>query len=1671
MMRIYLSILFILTSLTFAQDHLLITEIVVTPTDGEFIEIYNPTANTVDLSDYYLTDATFSGSNQYYHNIVTGSNAGGGSSNDFHARFPNGAVINAGEFKVIALNGTGFSTVYGTQPDYELYETIASIPNMTEAFSGSIATNSTLSNAGEVVIFYHWDGQSDLVQDIDYVVWGDKAEAVDKTGVSIDGPDPGSDPSTYLDDTSIQNQISVSGADPHSAGQSVQRTDLIENAEVQNGGNGITGHNETSEDLATSFHVGTPNPGSGPGGPTAPSISNVSHQPEIPTSSDIVTVFADVMDDGMVISVKLFYSIDSSPFDSTNMNLTSSDTYEATIAPQTDGTTVEYYIKATDDEGLASTTLTFSYIVGGPTITSIADIQANPSAYTSVTIQGTVTLGAGVTTTSWTDVFVQDSSNAGINIYGSGTVDPDLVRGNLVQITGTVEEYTATGYTVSITEIIDYTVTVISTGNSVSPPVQLTTQQANNTDLEGTFIEVSGEVKDRFDAGGGTTITIDDGSGECMIRVWNTTGVDLSNIAVGDDIRVNGPIDIYQDATQILLGYQEDLEELTPQTGDGSGTATIDPDSVGLSEIVSEVITIQGESQYTLANISVQVPNSWLWSGSGIDVRLSGSGFSSASVDVQNKLITISNAAVTDVNTGMVTVSQLTSPANSEQSVFTMKTAIDGGTLTTIVSSPTVHVGAGGPLITQIADIQANPSAYTTVTIQGTVTLGAGITTTGWTDVFVQDSSNAGINIYQPTTIDPDLVRGNLVQITGTVEEYTAIGYTVPITEIIDYTVTVISTGNSVSPPVQLTTQQANNTDLEGTFIEVTGEVIDRFDAGGGTTITIDDGSGECTVRAWNTTGVDLSNIAVGDGIRVNGPIDVYQDATQILLGYQEDLEELTPQTGDGSGTATIDPDSVGLSESVSESITIQGESQYTLATISLQVPNSWLWNGTGIDVQLSGIGFSGASVDVQNKLITISNAAVTDVNTGTVTIEQLTSPTNSEQSVFTVKTAIDGGTLTAISSSPRILVGAGGPATTPIADIQDNPSAYSTVTIEGIVTLGAGRTITTRTDAYVQDNSGRGINIFSFDPPDPLLMRGNRVQITGTVDEFNGVTEITNYSIQLISTGNDLPEPLFLSTNDANNVALEGTYIRVKGVATSIEDFGDAANVTVDDGGGEVLVRVWATTGINLGFLSTGDSVIVAAVMDIFSGAAQLAPGYQDEVAEPGTGSAADGSGSASTSATNFAVSDTVSEFSVTIVGTTQDTLHSMQIDVPIFWQWSGVASDLTISKSGFQSASSQIQSEDGIIKIKIENIQVTLADSGMVTFKNMRTPADSINSVFWIQTAGENGKLRFISGSPIVTVGGGNRYWMYDLQTNSGNFNGNVTVRGITTIGAGLLRVTSSGGSPLTTAYIQDESGRGLNLFQFGVLDTAIIKRDNYVEATGTVTEFSLVTEMEYTSLTLLGTAPRLTPRVLKNREANSAKWDGTLIQTDGVVIDKYSAGGGTTIVFSDGEGSTNVRVWDTANLDLSDIEVNKAIVVSGVGSVFISGNDTLYQILSVYDDQIELDLSYQPSLADVFLKTEPYPFVPDRGEKIGITYNVGAVNNQATIRIFDLGGRLILTLLSEPATIIQNRIEWDGRNELKDLVPLGTYICHLEVIEQATGEKKTAMAPIVVGTILKR
>lgn len=247
-----------------AADHILLTEVNVY--DPEFVEIYNPTPQSIPLKNYYLTDAIYL--NGDYYLLPQGRRVKGGDYYDFIARFPDDAVISPGECQTISIGGSQrFTQEFGKPPTYELLEDAPqpdSIPDLIPVFPGSINPDpalTTLSNDGESVILFYWDGTSDLVKDVDYVVWGDKEEAVCKTGKVCDGPDPDNLPSSYKPDTPIINQHVIAPGAP-AFKTSFQRKNLLEPGETHQEGNGITGQDETSEWLDESFIQAPPTPGS-----------------------------------------------------------------------------------------------------------------------------------------------------------------------------------------------------------------------------------------------------------------------------------------------------------------------------------------------------------------------------------------------------------------------------------------------------------------------------------------------------------------------------------------------------------------------------------------------------------------------------------------------------------------------------------------------------------------------------------------------------------------------------------------------------------------------------------------------------------------------------------------------------------------------------------------------------------------------------------------------------------------------------------------------------------------------------------------------------------------------------------------------------------------------------------------------------------------------------------------------------------------------------------------------------------------------------------------------------------------------------------------------------------------------------------------------------------------
>ena len=191
----------------------------------------------------------------------------------------------------------------------------------------------------------------------------------------------------------------------------------------------------------------------------------------------------------------------------------------------------------------------------------------------------------------------------------------------------------------------------------------------------------------------------------------------------------------------------------------------------------------------------------------------------------------------------------------------------------------------------------------------------------------------------------------------------------------------------------------------------------------------------------------------------------------------------------------------------------------------------------------------------------------------------------------------------------------------TPIASIQDSVSFYNgqIVTIQGIITIGVGVTHNLRCNVFLQDNSNRGMMIFDYDITPAFqqdLVRGNELRVTGEVDEYNGVTELTDFSYVVISTGNPEPIPVYIELNQNLN-SYEGTLVRVVGVITDTWWAGGGTNIVITDYTGlfSTTIRVWDSTGLDVSQYVEGYLLEVVGIGGIYAGAFQILPGYQDQL------------------------------------------------------------------------------------------------------------------------------------------------------------------------------------------------------------------------------------------------------------------------------------------------------------------------------------------------------------------------------------------------------------------------------------------------------------------------
>ncbi|MFC2170595.1 carboxypeptidase regulatory-like domain-containing protein [Calditrichota bacterium] len=186
------------------------------------------------------------------------------------------------------------------------------------------------------------------------------------------------------------------------------------------------------------------------------------------------------------------------------------------------------------------------------------------------------------------------------------------------------------------------------------------------------------------------------------------------------------------------------------------------------------------------------------------------------------------------------------------------------------------------------------------------------------------------------------------------------------------------------------------------------------------------------------------------------------------------------------------------------------------------------------------------------------------------------------------------------------------------IQQLQTEQELETWVTTTGIVTQGTNTTDTEHTDIYIQDGSGWGIQVYSDDPTDQEnnINRGDEINVTGYLIEEDEITRIANFEIEVIGTGNDLPDPLIESTGDMSQlVEREGTWAQITGMINRTPPGEDDYSLIVDDGSGQCNVRINESTGIDLTDMVEGDWGQFSGVISLSRQGLRIIPNIQVDV------------------------------------------------------------------------------------------------------------------------------------------------------------------------------------------------------------------------------------------------------------------------------------------------------------------------------------------------------------------------------------------------------------------------------------------------------------------------
>ncbi len=502
-----------------------------------------------------------------------------------------------------------------------------------------------------------------------------------------------------------------------------------------------------------------------------------------------------------------------------------------------------------------------------------------------------------------------------------------------------------------------------------------------------------------------------------------------------------------------------------------------------------------------------------------------------------------------------------------------------------------VYTDAGAP------DTEA-PLWGSTVTVRGVITMPAGVLNSG--SYYIQDPTG-GITFFSTTA---GLALGDSAEVTGTVGSYN--GSEIDLSSL---TITFLDVSTVPAPLVVTVSealdydgdgqQSAGDYEIIGFLGQVTGTIAYLPDQEappwpnntGQGSVGLTDASGDTLiVFVDRTTGIDASSMGNGDLFQITGMFSPYNGLIELKPRFQTDLvknpgdpypvvEDITPSPW------TPEP---GETVTVSATITDNG----AISTAYLY----YAYGGSGSFTQMAMTNTGGDTYEA------------TIPGTSEASIEYYIEATdNSSQT-----TLVPG---TAPTDYLQVAVGL-----TSIYDIQSNMdetggSAYAgqLVNVEGIVTLAPGELNAPGSQWIIEDPEGgfwSGLFVFESSGSNTLF-RGDKVRISGTVNEFSGTTQIIPQrgdAVELVSFNQPLPPiAAFTSTVLDTTEALENVVVRTF-MSTVVDTVASSDNYYLQDTTSDSLLTVNPLFAVSIEPLP-GETQIATGLLDGRYGSYRLSP------------------------------------------------------------------------------------------------------------------------------------------------------------------------------------------------------------------------------------------------------------------------------------------------------------------------------------------------------------------------------------------------------------------------------------------------------------------------------